>query len=69
VKREIHVPYTVEQDEDGVWAAQAALGPDAFANGQGDTREAAIEDLREAIVVLAEEVGVPDELTVTVEVS
>ncbi|TDO52585.1 hypothetical protein EV643_102424 [Kribbella sp. VKM Ac-2527] len=69
MKREIHVPYTVEQDEDGVWAAQAALLPDAFANGQGDTREAAIEDLREAIVVLAEEVGVPDELTVTVEVS
>jgi predicted RNase H-like HicB family nuclease len=69
VKRDIHVPYTVEQDEDGVWCARAALTPDAFANGQGDTREEALEDLRGAIVVLAEEVGVPDELVVSVEVS
>jgi len=68
VKRDIHVPYTVERDEGGVWAAQAALRPDAFANGQGDTREAAVADLREAIVALAGEVGVPDELVVTVEV-
>jgi predicted RNase H-like HicB family nuclease len=67
VRHEVTVPYTVEQDEDGMWAAQAALTPDAFANGQGETREAAIDDLREALVVLAEAVGVPDQLTVTVE--
>ena len=65
--RQIHVSYTVEQDEDGVWAAGAALTPDAFANGQGDTREAAIEDLREAIAVLAAEVGVPEQLVVEVD--
>ena len=69
MKRDIHVPYTVGQDEDGVWAAQAALLPDAFANGQGDTREEAIEDLRAAIAILAEEVGVPDELVVSIEVT
>ncbi len=68
MKREIHVPYTVEQDENGVWAAQAALRPDAFANGQGDTRDEAVADLRAAIVTLTGEVGVPDELVVTVEV-
>jgi predicted RNase H-like HicB family nuclease len=68
VKRELHVPYSVTQDEDGGWAAEAALLPDAFANGEGDTREEAIEDLRQAIAILAEEVGVPDELTVEVEV-
>ena len=65
--RQIHVSYTVEQDEDGVWAAEAALTPDAFANGQGDTREAAVEDLREAIAVLAAEVGVPEQLVVEVD--
>jgi predicted RNase H-like HicB family nuclease len=68
VDREITVPFTVGQDENGDWYAAAALTPDAFANGEGDTREAAIEDLRAAIVLLAEEVGVPEQLTVTVAV-
>lgn len=67
MKRELHVPYTVEQDENGSWSAAAALTPDAFANGQGDTRETAIEDLRAAIALLAEEVGIPEQLTVTIE--
>jgi predicted RNase H-like HicB family nuclease len=68
MKREVHVPYTVEQDEDGVWCAHAQLRPQVGANGEGDTREAAIEDLREALTGLIAEFGVPDELTVTVEV-
>lgn len=67
MQREIHVPYLVEQDEDGVWTAAAALTPQAFANGQGATREAAIEDLKDALAALAEEVGVPDQLVVTLE--
>ena len=46
--RAVHVPYTVEQDEDGVWCAHAQLRPGVGANGEGDTPEAAIEDLREA---------------------
>ncbi|GAA1572515.1 hypothetical protein GCM10009804_31210 [Kribbella hippodromi] len=68
MRREIHVPFLVEQDEDGVWTAEAALTPDAFANGEGETREAALEDLRAAIVTLAAEVGAPEQLVVTVEV-
>jgi predicted RNase H-like HicB family nuclease len=67
LRRELQIPFTVEQDENGDWCAAAALTPDAFANGQGGTREQAIEDLRAAIVLLADEVGVPEQLTVTVE--
>jgi predicted RNase H-like HicB family nuclease len=68
VRREITVPFTVEQDENGAWCAAAALTPDAFANGQGDTRDAAIADLKDAIAVLVEEVGVPEQLVVVIEV-
>ena len=45
----LHVPYTVEQDEDGVWCAHAQLRPGVGANGEGDTAEAAVADLREAL--------------------
>ncbi|MFC9691774.1 type II toxin-antitoxin system HicB family antitoxin [Kribbella sp. NPDC056951] len=68
MEREITIPFLVEQDENGAWAAQAALTPNAFANGQGDTREEAIEDLKSAIALLAEEVGIPEQLVVTVNV-
>jgi predicted RNase H-like HicB family nuclease len=67
VQRDLTVPFTVDQDENGDWYAAAALTPNAFANGEGDTREAAIEDLRAALTLLAEEVGMPEQLTVTVE--
>jgi predicted RNase H-like HicB family nuclease len=43
------VPMTVEQDEDGWWAAHAQLGPNVGANGQGQTRKEALDDLREAV--------------------
>jgi hypothetical protein len=46
--RAVHVPYTVEQDEDGVWCAHAQLRPGVGANGEGDTAEAAVADLRDA---------------------
>jgi hypothetical protein len=36
---------------------------------EGETAEAAIEDLRNALIVLVEEFGVPDELTVNVDVA
>lgn len=61
----IHVPYTVEQDEDGVWCAHAQLRPGVGAHGQGDTQAAAVDDLREALTALIEEVGVPAEIAVT----
>ncbi|MBP2351079.1 putative RNase H-like HicB family nuclease [Kribbella aluminosa] len=67
MQRDITLPFTVDQDENGDWYAAAALTPNAFANGEGDTREAAIADLKDAIALLAEELGVPEQLTVTVE--
>ena len=67
--RVVHVPYAVEQDEDGIWCAAAQLGPGVGAVGDGPTREAAIADLREALEVLLAEVGPPDELTLTLDVA
>ncbi len=65
----VHVPYTVEQDEDGVWCAHAQLRPGLGAHGEGETRESAIADLREALVGLISEFGAPDELAVTLDVA
>lgn len=67
MQRDITVAYLVEQDENGDWNAQAAVDPKSFAYGQGDTREAAIEDLKEAIAVLVDSVGFPETVVVTVE--
>lgn len=67
--RSVHVLYTVEQDEDGVWCAHAQLRPGVGAHGEGETAETAIADLREALAGLITEFGIPDELTVTVEVA
>lgn len=67
--RVVHIPYTVEQDEDGVWCAHAQLRPNVGAHGEGDTEEAAIDDLREALGGLIQEFGVPDELTLTLDVA
>jgi predicted RNase H-like HicB family nuclease len=69
VTRVVHVPYAVEQDEDGVWCASAQLRPGVGAVGDGPTEEAAIADLREALKVLLAEVGPPDELTLTLNVA
>lgn len=67
--RSVHVLYTVEQDEDGVWCAHAQLRPGVGAHGEGETAEAAVADLREALAGLITEFGIPEELTVTVEVA
>jgi predicted RNase H-like HicB family nuclease len=67
--RTVHVPYTIEQDEDGVWCASAQLRPGVGAVGDGATREAARDDLREALLALIAEVGIPDELTLTLDVA
>jgi predicted RNase H-like HicB family nuclease len=69
VTQDVHVPYTVDQDEDGVWCAHAQLRPGVGANGEGDSPEAAVADLREALAGLVAEFGVPDELTLTVDVA
>jgi len=67
--RTVHVPYTIEQDEDGVWCASAQLRPGVGAVGDGETREAALDDLRDALQALIAEVGIPDELTLTLNVA
>jgi predicted RNase H-like HicB family nuclease len=61
--RAVHVPYTAGQDEDGVWCAHAQLRPGVGANGEGNTLDAAVADLREALEGLVAEFGAPDELT------
>jgi predicted RNase H-like HicB family nuclease len=58
----VHVPYTVEQDEDGVWCAHAWLGSSGGANGNGATLEEAVEDLREAVRMVIEEDGITAQL-------
>jgi hypothetical protein len=65
----VHVLYTIEQDEDGVWCAHAQLRPGVGANGEGDSPAGAIADLREALTGLIAEFGVPDELTLLVDVA
>lgn len=69
VARVVHVPYVVEQDEDGVWCASAQLRPGVGAVGDGATAEAAVADLRDALEALLAEVGPPDELTLTLDVA
>lgn len=69
MSRIVHVPYTVEQDEDGVWCASAQLRPGVGAVGDGCTAEEAIADLRDALAVLIEEIGAPPELTLTLDVA
>jgi predicted RNase H-like HicB family nuclease len=61
MSRVIHMPYTLEQDEDGVWCASAQLRPGVGAVGDGATADEAIADLRDALTALIEEVGVPQE--------
>jgi predicted RNase H-like HicB family nuclease len=65
----VHVPYTVEEDEDGVWCAHAQLRPGLGAHGEGDTRQSAVADLREALTGLIAEFGIPEELTLLVDVA
>jgi predicted RNase H-like HicB family nuclease len=48
----VHVPYVVEQDEDGVWCASAQLRPGVGAVGDGATPEEAIADLRTGLEAL-----------------
>ena len=69
VTRVVHVPYVVEQGEDGVWCASAQLRPGVGAVGDGPTAEAAVADLRDALEALLAEVGPPDELTLTLDVA
>jgi predicted RNase H-like HicB family nuclease len=62
----VTVPIVIERDEDGTWCAHAQLRPGVGAHGEGSTEQEALDDLREALIGLIEEFGVPRELSVTV---
>jgi predicted RNase H-like HicB family nuclease len=68
MRRVVHVPYTVDQDETGWFCAHAAL-LGGGANGEGRTPDEAIADLRQALEGWFAEFGLPDELTMTVAVA
>jgi predicted RNase H-like HicB family nuclease len=63
--RTVTVPVAVELDEDGVWCVQAQLRPGVGAHGEGETEEAALDDLRAALLGLIEEFGPPRERSST----
>jgi hypothetical protein len=65
--RTVHVPYTLEQDEDGIWCAHAWLGASGGANGNGPTADDAVADLREAVQMVIDEDGVPEQLARTLD--
>jgi predicted RNase H-like HicB family nuclease len=65
--RTVHVPYTLEQDEDGIWCAHAWLGASGGANGYGASPDEAIADLREAVQMVIDEDGIPEQLARTLD--
>jgi hypothetical protein len=65
----VHVPYVAEQDKNGDWCASAHLRPGLAAFGRGPTQEAAIANLRASMELLIKEAGIPDELTLTLNVA
>lgn len=65
--RMVHVPYSLERDKDGVWCAHAWLGSSGGANGNGATPEEAVADLREAVQMVLDEDGVPEQLAHTLD--
>lgn len=68
MSRAVHIPYTVEQDEDGVWCAHAYVGR-VGCNGSGDNREDALADLHEAVLMILEDDGAPEEFTIMLDVA
>nr|WP_106583325.1 hypothetical protein [Murinocardiopsis flavida] len=67
--RTVHIPYVLDQDEDGVWCAHAQLRPGVGAHGEGSDPDSAIADLRVALSGLLEEFGAPQELALTMDVA
>jgi hypothetical protein len=65
--RTVHVPYTLERDEDGVWCAHAWLGSCGGSNGNGGTPDEAIANLRVAVQMVLDEDGVPEQLQRTLD--
>lgn len=63
VPQVVHVPFVVEQDEDGAWCASVLLRPGVGVFDDGTTPEEAIADLHAGLGMLLEVVGPPRELT------
>jgi len=68
MKRMVQIPYELEQEEDGTWAAHASF-PSGGAHGLGDTPEDALADLYEAVSLVIEEIGIPPVLTIVQDVA
>jgi hypothetical protein len=64
-----HVPYVVEQDEDGIWCASAQLRTDAGTGMRRPDGRSRGRGLRDALEALLAEVGPSDELTLTLDVA
>lgn len=67
VTRLVHTPSSVEQDEDGVWCAHAAVAPGVGAHGEGDDPDAALADLHDALTGLLREYDKPNEMTLALD--
>ena len=67
--RAVHVPYTVIRTKTVSGVPTHSCAPVWGVNGEGDNREAAIADLREALEGLIAEFGAPQELTLTIDVA
>jgi hypothetical protein len=61
VTRVVHVPYVVEQDEDGVWCASAQFRPCVDAVSDGATQEGRSPTSAARFEALLDVVGPPDE--------
>ena len=68
MRRQLHLPFIVGQDEDGTWVAEAALTPDIFVSGEGDTRESSLDDLRVQIARVVADSGAPEQLVIDIDV-
>ncbi|WP_410792992.1 hypothetical protein [Kribbella sp. C-35] len=68
MRRQLHLPFIVGQDEDGTWIAESALTPDIFVSGEGETREASLDDLRIQIARVVADSGAPEQLVVDVDI-
>ncbi|MFL1381112.1 MULTISPECIES: type II toxin-antitoxin system HicB family antitoxin [unclassified Nocardiopsis] len=66
MSRVVTVHYAIEENPEGGFTASASLRPGSIAVGEGETREEAVDDLREALGLLIEEIGIPDELALEV---
>ncbi|MBE3202264.1 MULTISPECIES: type II toxin-antitoxin system HicB family antitoxin [Parafrankia] len=58
MKRMVQIPYELEQEDDGTWAAHASF-PNGGAHGLGDSPEEAAADLHEAVSLVIDVFGVP----------